>query len=220
MTDCNRPRAASHRCGRDGQNEPRTACRSQWVTLKSRVVQMLVVMCLPAFLVGCVSYETHGDPKMPESDRAVVEGYWHYRFIYDEDMHIVSVDGKPKRDDAWFHAHSVGLPSGSHWLQLAILRNSGEIARCGFELKFEAQHHYKITGLHQNQFLLAHPATSPFKAEITLKITTPDQGAQVVTVPATCAQAAICRQNIDCPPSHACQLDAGFDFGTCTQHVR
>ena len=99
---------------------------------------------MPLFLLGCVMHETYGDPKVPKNDLAVVEGYWHYVLFYEEDMHIVSVDGKPKKADAWFYASSISFPSGPHWLQLAILRNGGEIARCAFELEFAPKHNYKI----------------------------------------------------------------------------
>jgi hypothetical protein len=68
-----------------------------------------------------------------------VEGYWHYRFIYDEELQIVSVDGKREAErSGWPYAYSISLPSGRHWIQLAVLRNSGEIARCAFEETFES----------------------------------------------------------------------------------
>lgn len=173
-------------------------------------------LCLLAFLAGCVMHETYGDPEASERDLALVEGYWHYLLLYDEEMHIVSVDGKRKRgSDAWFHAYSVSLPAGRHWLELAILRNSGEIARCAFEWTFAARHRYEMTRLRHDQFLLAHPASSPYTASISMEMTAPDKPVQLLSVPAVCATAAMCRQSSDCSPNHSCRLEAGFNFGTC-----
>lgn len=165
--------------------------------------------------MGCVMHETYGDSDVTAADSAHIEGYWHYFLFYDEDMQIVSVDGKRKREDGWFHAYSVSLPPGAHWIQLAVLRNGGEIARCAFEGTFDARHRYKITRLHHDQFLLAHPASSPFKASISLEVTAPTAPSQSVQYPATCAQAALCRQDSDCPRTYSCRTDADFGFGTC-----
>ncbi len=183
----------------------------------SRMIFATVGVCMLAFLAGCVTHESYGDPEVPESELAVVEGYWHYLFLYDEEMHIVSVDGKRKRgSDAWFHAYSVSLPTGKHWLELAILRNGGEIARCAFEWSFDAKHHYQMNHLRHDQLLLAHPASSPFTASISMEVTAPVKPAQLLSVPAVCGKAtAMCRQNSDCPPNDSCQLDARFDFGNC-----
>ena len=83
--------------------------------------------------------ETYDDHTLPQSQIAFVEGYWHYRFIYDEELQIVSVDGKREAErSGWPYAYSISLPSGRHWIQLAVLRNSGEIARCAFEETFES----------------------------------------------------------------------------------
>lgn len=171
---------------------------------------------LLASLAGCVMHETYGDPGTPEGELALVEGYWHYLFLYDEEIHIASVDGKRKRgEDAWFHAYSVSLPAGKHWLELAVLRNSGEVARCAFEWSFDPRHRYKIRALRHDQFLLAHPATSPFKASVSMEASAPSGPDRLLSVPAVCATSRLCRQDSDCAPKRACRLDAAFDFGTC-----
>jgi len=169
-----------------------------------------------AFLAGCVLHETYGGPGVPENDLAVVQGYWHYLLLYDEEMHIVSVDGRRESGNkGWPYAYSISLPSGKHWLELAVLRNSGELARCAFEWRFEAQTRYKIKALHHDQFLLAHPASSPFAASISMEMAARGKPALLLTVPAVCATSAMCRQDSDCPSNESCRFEPGYDFGTC-----
>lgn len=179
------------------------------------MAHILLMACFAITLPGCVMHETYTTSRVQKNDLADVEGYWHYRLFYDESLQIVSVDGKQKRNDAWLHAYSISLPAGPHWLQLAISRNAGEIARCAFEWDFAAEHRYKITGLHHDQLFLAHPATSPFKAELSVVEDVPAEQSRELSIPATCAQTAICRQESDCPLGHPCKTIAGFDFGTC-----
>ena len=181
-----------------------------------RLISATVRVCMLSFLAGCVGHETYGDHGLPESELAVVEGYWRYRFLYDEELHIVSVDGKRKGwADGWPYAYSVSLPPGMHWLQLAILRNGRDVAMCAFEWTFEAQHRYKLQRLHHEQFLLAHPSSSLFAASISIAATAPARPVQQLSAPAVCGAGPLCRQNSDCAPNHSCQFDAGFDFGTC-----
>ena len=174
-----------------------------------------------AFVAGCVIHENYGDFDVSESEVAVVDGYWHYLFFYDEEMHVVSVDGKRKSGNGgWPYAYSVSLPSGKHWLQLVIMRNSSEIARCALEWKFDASHRYKIKRLHDDQLLLAHPVSSPYPASISIAMTAPAKPAQLLSVPAVCATSEMCRQSSDCVAKGFCELDAGFDFGTCRSTER
>jgi hypothetical protein len=186
-----------------------------------RTACAVAVVCTLASLAGCVAHETYGNAEDPASGHAVVEGYWHYVFLYDEEMHVVSVDGtRPGSRSGWPYAYSVGLPAGRHWLQLAILRNSGEIARCAFEWKFDAGHRYKLTRLRHEQFLLAHPASSPYRASIAMEVTAPAGATRRLSVPGVCATAALCRQDADCSGDLSCQIDSGFDFGTCRPRHR
>lgn len=184
-----------------------------------RKISATVGACLLALLAGCVLHQTYGEPELPESELAVVEGYWRYLFLYDEELHIVSVDGK-RKSERLFDAYSVSLPAGKHWLQLSIKRNSGEIARCAFEWQFDARHRYKMNRLRHDQFLLAHPATSFFTASISMEVTAPAKPDQLLSVPAVCARNALCRQDADCSPAHSCQSDAGFEFGACRPRNR
>jgi|GEM_PF-2613839 hypothetical protein len=161
-------------------------------------------------------HETIADSEAPESELPVIKGYWHYLALYDEEIHIVSVDGKRNgKQKSWPYAYSVSLPKGTHWVELAVLRNSNEIVRCAFEANFETKHIYKIKALKHNQLLLAHPQNSPFIASISLELTAPTKPVQSLSATATCAKAIMCRQNSDCPPSHSCQMNTAFDFGTC-----
>lgn len=178
-------------------------------------------VCLPAFLAGCVMHETYGDRTVPESGLAVVEGYWRYQFLYDEELHVVSVDGRREGGrSGWPYAYSVSLPSGKHWLQLAILRNSHAIAMCAFEWTFAARHRYKLERLRHGQALLAHPASVPFAASISIVATAPDAAVRHASAPATCGKGPMCRQSSDCPPGYSCDVAAGFDFGTCRARDR
>ena len=94
-----------------------------------RMIVVAVGMSILTFLAGCVMHESYGGPEVPGADLAVVKGYWRYMVLYDEELHIVSVDGsREDRKSGWPYAYSISLPSGRHWLQLAILRNSGLIA--------------------------------------------------------------------------------------------
>lgn len=153
---------------------------------------------------------------MAESELAVVEGYWHYRFLYDEELHIISVDGKREGGrTGWPYAYSVSLPPGKHWLQFAILRNSGAIAMCAFEWDFEPKHHYKLKRLDHDQALLAHPTTPRFAASLSVEVAAPAKPPETIRIPAHCGKHPICRQSSDCPPNRSCQFDAHYDFGTC-----
>jgi hypothetical protein len=181
-----------------------------------RVISATVRVCTLSLLAGCVGLETYGDHALSESELAVVEGYWRYQFLYDEELHIVSVDGKREGGKSgWPYAYSVSLPPGTHWLQLAILRNSRDIAMCAFEWTFEAQHRYKLQRPHHEQFLLAHPSSSLFAASISIAAAAPARPVQHSSAPAVCGTGPLCRQNSDCSPNYSCQFDAGFEFGTC-----
>lgn len=188
---------------------------------RSDTVSATIGVCAFTFLAGCVTLETYGDQALPQSERAVVEGYWRYQLLYDEELHIVSVDGK--RDsgrDSWPYAYSVSLPSGRHWIQIAILRNSGEIARCAFAWTFEARHHYKLQRLRHDQFLLAHPSTPRFAASLAMVVTAPATPVEHLSAPAVCGKGSICRQSSDCPSEYSCQMDGGFEVGTCVSPHR
>ena len=174
------------------------------IFLATAVVQLI--------LVGCVVHETHGDPAVPESERTEVVGYWHYRVLYDEELHIVSVDGE---HGDWPQAYSVSLPSGKHWLQLAVLRNSNEIARCAFEWTFEAGRQYKLKELAHDQFLLAHPESALFEAIVSIDVSEPAKPTQHVQVSAVCGKDAMCRQDSDCAAPLSCRTGEGFPFGGC-----
>jgi hypothetical protein len=66
-----------------------------------------------ALIAGCALHETYGDHTLAESEFAVVEGYWRYLLLYDEELHIVSVDGTREGGrSGWPYAYSVSLPSG------------------------------------------------------------------------------------------------------------
>lgn len=195
------------------------SCRiPRMVSMSARIIATAGAL---VFLAGCIMHETYGDHATPKSELAVVEGYWHYRFLYDEELHVVSVDGKRRGGKSnWPYAYAISLPSGRHWLQLAILRNSGEIARCAFDWIFEAQHHYKLQSLDHDQVLLAHPLSSPFAASISMVVTAPTQLVQHLKVSAVCGKEAMCRQNSDCAPQYSCQMDARFEFGICKRTGR
>jgi len=181
-----------------------------------RIINAALGVWMFAFLAGCVMHETYGNNTLPESELAVVEGYWHYRFLYDEELHIASVDGKREGGKSgWPYAYSVSLPAGQHWLQLAILRNSGEIARCAFEWSFESRHRYKLQRLEHGQLLLAQPLSSPFTASLSMVVTAPSNPVRHLELPAVCGKQALCRQHGDCAPQHTCQMNPGFAFGIC-----
>lgn len=181
-----------------------------------RIISSTIGVCVLTFLAGCVMHETCGNQAFPESELAVVEGYWHYRFLYDEELHIASVDGKREgARSGWPYAYSISLPPGKHWLQLSILRNSRPIAMCAFESTFETQHHYKLQRLNHDQFLLAHPSSSPFSASISMVVTAPSDSVQHLEVSAVCGKETMCHQNSDCAQRYSCQMNTGFAFGIC-----
>ncbi len=186
-----------------------------------RIIFVSLGIWMAVFIAGCVMHETYGDHTLPQSQIAFVEGYWHYRFIYDEELQIVSVDGKREAErSGWPYAYSISLPSGRHWIQLAVLRNSGEIARCAFEETFEKQHRYKLKRLDHDQLLLAHPSSSSFSASLAMVVTTPSNSTRELKVSAVCGKKAICRQNSDCPRQYSCQMNPGFAFGACLGIMR
>ena len=180
-----------------------------------------VTVCTLTPLAGCAMHETYGDRALPEAERAVIEGYSRYRLLYFEDLQIVSVDGKREGGQrGWPYASSVGVPSGKHWLQILILRNSTDIVMCAFEWTFEAKHHYKLQRLDHDAGLLAHPSSPRFPASISMDVAALSMPAQRLRARAECGKAAHCRQPSDCPARYACQMHAGFEFGTCQSPAR
>ena len=172
---------------------------------------------LEIILGGCVIRETYDDVSAGKAEYAVVSGYWRYRILYDEELHIVSVDGRRESGKTgWPYAYSVSIPAGRHWLELAIMRNSSEISRCAIEWKFERQYHYKMQHLNHKQFLLAHPSVSPFPASVSIVVTTPLNSVHQTDVPAMCGWSAICRQDADCLNAQSCEPNRFFSFGFCT----
>lgn len=169
-----------------------------------------------ACATGCVTHETYGDGAAPRSDLAVVAGYWHYRVLYDEELHIAAVDGRRESGrSGWPYAYSVSLTPGTHWLKVVILRNSSEIASCGFEWTFDARHRYAVQRVDHHQFLLAHPTSVRFAASLAIEVTAPGEPARKLRVPAVCGEHAICRQDVDCGADRSCQLDPALGFGSC-----
>lgn len=180
----------------------------------SRAIFVTVIMCVLTISAGCAMHETYGDRALPQAERAVIEGYSRYLLLYFEDLQIVSVDGK-RVGGAWADASSVSVPSGKHWLQFLILRNNKSIASCAFEWSFDAEHHYKLQHLEHEQTLLAHPTSPRFPASISMIVSAPSRPAQSVRARAECGKEPHCRSTSDCPPDRSCEMDAGFEFGTC-----
>lgn len=164
-------------------------------------------------------HETYGDRALPQTERAVIEGYSRYLFLYFEDLQIAAVDGK-RVGGRWADASSVSVPSGKHWLQFLILRNNTSIASCAFEWSFEAGHHYKLQRLDHEQALLAHPTSPRFPASISMNVSAPSGPARSLSVRAECGTGPHCRSSSDCPPNRSCHMDAGFEFGVCKQDNR
>lgn len=164
----------------------------------SHIISGAMHIVLLFFLGGCVMHETYGTHITTESESAHVQGYWHYRFLYDEELHIVTVDGKREgKIPDWPYAYSVSFPAGKHWLQLALLRNSQTITMCTLEETFQPRHHYKLESLHHDQFLLAHPSSPLFPASITVIVSTPSQPDHHLIIPVVCGKNPINRQNSD-----------------------
>ena len=141
------------------------------VVMKIAWAPSLFILLLSA---GCATRDTLGDPALPASERATIEGYSRYEFLYFEDLQIVSVDGRREGARAgWPYASSASVPAGTHRIRLVIMRNSRDIALCGFEWTFEAGHRYKLQRLRHDQFLLAHPAVPRFPASVEMVVTGP-----------------------------------------------
>lgn len=166
-------------------------------------------------------HESYGDHALPEAERADIEGYWRYQLLYFEELQIVSVDGKREGGQGGLaYASSVSVPAGRHWLQLLILRNNSDIAMCAFEWTFEARHHYKLHRIDHGQVLLAHPLSERFPASISMVVTDSSKPDQRLSARAECGKATHCREPSDCPARYACQMQAGYEFGTCQSHAR
>lgn len=185
----------------------------------SHPIVATVVMCGLTLTAGCATHQVYGDVALPQSERAVVEGYSRYQVLYFEDLQITSVDGK-RVGGPWADASSVSVPSGNHWVQFLILRNNAGIASCAFVWSFEAEHHYKLQHLEHGQTLLAHPTSPRFLASISMNVSSPSKAAQRVRARAECGSRAHCRSTSDCPSERNCEMEAGFEFGTCRQDER
>lgn len=180
----------------------------------SRTMLSMPIMWALTLVAGCATHETYGDRALPQAERAIIEGYSRYLFLYFEDLQIVSVDGNHVGSQ-WADASSVSVPWGRHWIQLSVLRNNKSIAVCAFDWTFEAGHHYKLQHLHHQQALLAHPTSPRFTAAISMDVSTPSQARQRLNARAECGQARHCRSASDCAPDRSCERAAGFEFGTC-----
>jgi hypothetical protein len=155
-----------------------------------RTVLRLVSVCTLASLAGCATHEIHGDPALPEAERAVIEGYWRYPLLYFEELQIVSVDGKRQGAPSGLaYASSVSVPAGRHSLQVMVLRNNNAIALCAFEWTFEPKHHYKVQHIDHDQFLLAHPSVPRFPVSVSMDVTAPSIPARHVRAGAECGEA-------------------------------
>jgi len=184
-----------------------------------RALLATAIVCALAFCAGCATHETYGDRALPQAERAVIEGYSRYLFLYFEDLQIAAVDGK-RVGGRWADASSVSVPSGKHWLQFLILRNNTSIVSCAFAWSFEAEHHYKLRRLDPEQALLAHPMSPRFPASISMDVSAPSGPARRLSVRAECGEGPHCRSSSDCPANRSCQLDEGFEFGMCRQDDR
>lgn len=177
------------------------------------------IMCSLTLLAGCATNETYGDHSIPLAERAVIEGYSRYLFLFFEDLQIATVDGKHV-GGRWADASSVSVPTGKHWLQFLILRNNTSIASCAFEWHFEAGHHYKLMRLTHDQALLAHPTSSRFPAEILINVSAPSTATHTQSIRAECGEGPHCLGSSDCPENSRCAMEAGFEFGTCKRDGR
>lgn len=172
-----------------------------------------------AFLAACGTLETYPGPERPDSEIAVLEGYWRYLFLYTEEAGISAVDGK-RASNLLGYVGSVRLLPGRHWIEFRLERNYGPVARCSYEFEFEAQSYYRITAL-VAKGLLAHPLSSPYNGSISMEVTAPGRAAQVLDVAAVCTKGELlCRQDSDCPANYPCHMEPGFAFGTCIPRDR
>lgn len=187
----------------------------------SRTILLTASIFTLVVSAGCATHEIYDDRALPETERAFIEGYSRYQLLYFENLEIVSVDGRREGGQTgWPYASSVSVRSGRHWLQLLILRNSRDIAMCAFEWTFEPKHHYKLQRVNHEQFLLAHPSAPRFPASISMVVTTDSKPPQQLNARAECGKAANCRQAADCPSHYSCEIEAGYEFGTCNSHDR
>lgn len=173
-----------------------------------------LLLCVLTAIAGCAGPAETGDVALPPAERAVVEGYSRYLFLYFEDLQIVGVDGKLV-GGRWADASSISMPAGKHWVQFSIVRNNASIAMCAFEATFEPGHRYKLQHLLHDQALLAHPATTRFRGTLSIDISAPSGGGWSVSVPTECGSTRLCESSPDCPPDRQCGMDPGFRFGTC-----
>lgn len=180
----------------------------------ARTALPAAIVCLLCLLPGCATRETSGDRALAPSERAVIEGYTRYLFLYFEDLQIASVDGQPV-GGPWAGASSLSVPAGRHWLQFLILRNNRAITSCAFEASFEPAHRYKLRHLEHDQALLAHPTSARFAAAISMQVVDPAGEERTVAVQSECGEGPHCRSSTDCPSDRSCRFDAGFAFGTC-----
>lgn len=138
-------------------------------------------------LPGCTWHESYLPDAAAEEDAALVQGYWRYRVLYDEELLITGVDGQESRDHpGWPYARSASIPAGTHRVSLVILRNSRLIVSCEFQAPFEPRFHYRLEKIEHNQALLAHPETPSFKAFLRVAVVTPAGEAQSLRLAADC----------------------------------
>lgn len=138
---------------------------------------------------GCATHDTLGDPALPAAERATIEGYSRYELLYFEDLQIVSIDGRREGARAgWPYASSASVPAGTHRIRFVVMRNSRDIALCGFEWTFEAGHRYKLQRLRHDQALLAHPSVPRFPASVEMVVTGPSGPARRESAAAECGR--------------------------------
>jgi hypothetical protein len=182
---------------------------------RGRIAFAIDALCMVAILAACSTLETGAASEGEVGEIAVLEGYWRYRFLYDEQLGISAVDGR-RASNFSGHLGSVSLTPERHWIEIKVLRNSRDVARCAFELKPDARRHYQVRAL-EVEGLLAHPVSSPYEGSIRIDATVHGEPAQTQYAAAVCTRGdALCRQDSDCSPDYRCHTDPGFDFGTCT----
>jgi len=166
------------------------------------------------FLAACGTLEVIPAGERQDSQTVVLEGYWRYLFLYEEQLGISSVDGR-RATGLLGHVGLVRLPAGRHWIEVRVDRNGGRIARCAFELKFDAQIHYQIEALKVDG-LLAHPVSSPYKGSLRIATAAAGKPVQTLNVGVACTSGELlCLQDSECSPDYSCHVARGFDFGTC-----
>lgn len=105
-------------------------------------------LVLPILLAlqGCAAYQGYPGPERPESEIAILEGYWHYYVVSARIAKFDKIDGMPIQATSG-DVTRLTLAPGRHSIEVRFGSTIGQVGvsvSCTLEADFEKGHRYRI----------------------------------------------------------------------------